>query len=65
MFVWSSYPQTLAEVIAGFEAAWEFFGGVFAVVMPDYVARHIIGVLCPVALCARPPGIGSGAVSMG
>ncbi len=65
MFVWPAYRQTLGEVIAGFEAAWAFFGGVFAVVMPDYVARHIIGVLCPAALCARPPGIGSGAVSMG
>ena len=64
-FVYPTHEQTLAEVIAGFEAAWAFFGGVFAVVIPDYVARHIIRFLCPVALCARPPGIGSGAVSMG
>jgi transposase len=35
MFVWPTYRQTLAEVIAGFEAAWVFFGGVFAVVIPD------------------------------
>ena len=35
MFVWPSYRQTLADVIAGFEAAWAFFGGVFAVVIPD------------------------------
>jgi transposase len=35
MFVWPTYRQTLGEVIAGFEAAWEFFGGVFAVVIPD------------------------------
>jgi hypothetical protein len=27
MFVWPTYGQTLADVIAGFEAAWEFFGG--------------------------------------
>jgi len=27
MFVWPTYRQTLADVIAGFEAAWEFFGG--------------------------------------
>ncbi len=27
MFVWLSYSQTLAAVIAGCEAAWEFFGG--------------------------------------
>jgi hypothetical protein len=49
-------------VIAGFEAAWVFFGGVFAVVIVDYVARHIIGVLCPTALCARLPEILTGAV---
>ncbi|MGC2798419.1 MAG: IS21 family transposase [Mycobacterium sp.] len=35
MFVWPTYRQTLQEVIAGFEAAWTFFGGVFAVVIPD------------------------------
>ncbi|MDQ1497771.1 MAG: hypothetical protein QOI86_1111 [Actinomycetota bacterium] len=34
-FVWLSYSQTTAAVIAGFEAAWRFFGGVFAVVIPD------------------------------
>jgi hypothetical protein len=35
MFVWPTYRQTLDDVIAGFEAAWAFFGGVFAVVIPD------------------------------
>jgi transposase len=35
MFVWPTYRQTLADVIAGFEAAWTFFGGVFAVAIPD------------------------------
>jgi transposase len=35
MFVWPTYRQTLYEVVAGFEAAWAFFGGVFAVVIPD------------------------------
>jgi transposase len=35
-------------------AGFEFFGGVPARLVPDYVARHIIGVLCPVVLCARP-----------
>jgi transposase len=34
-FVWPTYRQTLNDVIAGFEAAWVFFGGVFAVVIPD------------------------------
>jgi transposase len=34
-FVWLSFRQTTEAVIAGFEAAWAFFGGVFAVVIPD------------------------------
>ena len=35
MFVYLTYSQTLAEVIAGCEAAWSFFGGVFKVLIPD------------------------------
>lgn len=35
MFVWLTYSQTLEAVIAGCQAAWEFFGGVFAVLVPD------------------------------
>lgn len=35
MFVWLTYSQTLASVIAGCEAAWGFFGGVFKVLIPD------------------------------
>jgi hypothetical protein len=35
MFVWLSLSQTLEAVIAGCEAAWEFFGGVFKVLIPD------------------------------
>lgn len=34
-FVWLTVRQTLEAVITGFEAAWAFFGGVFAVVIPD------------------------------
>ncbi len=34
-FVWLCHRQTITDVIAGFEAAWEFFGGVFATVIPD------------------------------
>ncbi|MBS1837286.1 MAG: IS21 family transposase [Actinobacteria bacterium] len=34
-FVWLSHRQRTEEVIAGFEAAWAFFGGVFATVIPD------------------------------
>ena len=35
MFLYPTHRQTLEEVIAGFEAAWAFFGGVFKVVIPD------------------------------
>jgi transposase len=35
MFVWLTHTQTLAAVIAGCEAAWVFFGGVFKVLVPD------------------------------
>jgi transposase len=34
MFAWLSFTQTLAAVIAGCEAAWAFFGGVFKVLVP-------------------------------
>jgi transposase len=35
MFVWLSFSQTLTTLIAGCDAAWEFFGGVFKVIVPD------------------------------
>ena len=35
MFVWLSFRQTLDDVIAGCEAAWVFFGGIFPVLIPD------------------------------
>ena len=35
MFVHLSYSQTLTEVIAGCEAAWSYFDGVFKVLIPD------------------------------
>jgi len=41
MFVWLSFTQTLAAVIAGCEAAWVFFGGVFKVLVPDNAAAIV------------------------
>ena len=41
MFVWLSFTQTLAAVIAGCEAAWAFFGGVFRVLVPDNAAAIV------------------------
>ena len=40
-FVWLSFRQDLATVIAGFEACWAFFGGVFKVVIPDNMATVV------------------------
>jgi transposase len=43
--------------LVGQRHAFEFWGGVPQQALPDYVARHIIGVLCPIGLCGRscPP----------
>jgi len=35
------------------EQAFHYFGGVFRLLRYDYVARHIIVVLCPSRLCVR------------
>ncbi len=35
MFVWLTFSQTLGTLIAGGDAAWVFFGGVFKVLVPD------------------------------
>jgi transposase len=40
-FVWLTFTQTLTAVIAGFEAAWSFFGGVFKVVIPDNMSTVV------------------------
>lgn len=42
MFVSLSYSQTLSVVIAGCEAAWEFFGGMFKVLIPDNLKPVVI-----------------------
>ena len=39
--MWLSFNQTIETVIDGFEAAWEFFGGVFKVVIPDNMSTAV------------------------
>jgi transposase len=46
MFVWLSFGQRTLDVIEGLEHAWEFFGGVFPVLIPDN--------LTPVVVTAEP-----------
>ena len=40
-YVQLSFSQTTEIVIAGCEAAWEFFGGVFAVLIPDNMSSIV------------------------
>jgi hypothetical protein len=40
-FVWLSVDQTTATVIAGCEAAWAFYGGIFKVVIPDNMSSVV------------------------
>ncbi len=42
MFVWLTFSQTLTAVIAGCEAAWVFFGGIFKVLIPDNMKPVVI-----------------------
>ena len=41
-FVWLTFTQALEDVIEGFEKAWEFFGGVFRVVVPDNMKTIVL-----------------------
>jgi len=40
-FVWLSFRQTTEAVIEGCEAAWAFFGGCFATVIPDNMSAIV------------------------
>ena len=42
-FVWLSFRQTVADAIAGCEAAWAFYGGVFATLIPDNMKAIVDG----------------------
>jgi transposase len=41
-FVWLTVSQATGAVIEGFEMAWAFFGGVFAVVIPDNMGAIVV-----------------------
>jgi transposase len=42
LFVWLSFGQTLGDVIAGCEAAWAYYGGVFKVLIPDNLSPVVV-----------------------
>jgi transposase len=45
--------ETAASWCNGQAEAFEFFGGTPIVVVPDYVPRNIIRILCPIVICAQ------------
>ena len=59
---WSRYRVVIAlhdrtgpSVFAGLDRIFRILGGAPTYAFTDYVTRHILGVLCPEVLCARPP----------
>ena len=42
LFVWPTFTQSTEDVIAGFEEAWLYFGGVFPVVIPDNMGSIVV-----------------------
>jgi len=47
------FRQTTDSLLHCLENAFRHFGGVPKTVVIDYVARHIIDLMCPIALCGR------------
>ena len=48
MFVWLTYRQTFEAIVQGCERAWQYFGGVFGVVIPDNM-KAIVAKADPVS----------------
>jgi transposase len=42
VYVWLTHRQQLKDVVEGFERAWEFFEGVFHVVIPDNMKAIVV-----------------------
>jgi transposase len=53
LYVEATRSQDLASWLGAHTRAAEFYGGTARAVVPDYVARHIIGLLFPIRLCGR------------
>lgn len=51
------WRQTTESFIRCLENAFRYFGGVTQTCVIDYVARHIIDLLCPTGICALLVGI--------
>jgi integrase/recombinase XerD len=53
LVTWKSSTRIWAEL---HEEAFRRLGGVPTTIVPDYVARHIVEVLCPRSICGRDAG---------
>ncbi len=53
LYVEATRSQDLASWLGAHTRAVEFYGGTARAVVLDYVARHIIELLCPIGLCGR------------
>src|SRR5687767_4931755 len=53
LYAEATRSQDLASWLGAHVRALEFYGGSVRAVVIDYVARHIIGLLCPSGLCCR------------
>src|SRR5262249_33932006 len=49
----ATFTQQLRDWIGSHVPPLQFFGGVVRLVVPDYVAGHIIWLMCPSGLCSR------------
>jgi transposase len=49
----ASLTQQVPDWLASHQRAFIFIGGVTSAVVPEYVPRHIFGVMCPARLCSR------------
>ena len=52
-FAEATRTQQVGDFVASVSRALTFFGGVPRAIVPDYVARHVIGLLCPAPLRGR------------
>lgn len=53
MFARFTLDQTLETFLLGHALAFEKLGGVPRRILPDYVPRHIVVVMCPLGICGR------------
>jgi transposase len=51
-YVEATWSQGLADWIGAHRRCFEYLGGVPALIVPDYVPRNVIRVMCPTWICA-------------